>query len=349
MLTYYCLLADNNGCCCEQDDDDHILYLWRNGPSVIIGRFQSAWKECEVIKMEENKVNLVRRASGGGAVYQDLNNSIFTFLTPRDGNDVAANNSIITKALLARSNIIAVPTGRNDIEVDGFKVSGAAFRQTGNRALHHGTLLLDVDMTALERYLTPNKLKMQSKGIASVAARVNNLKKFDASLTHDSICDAISDSFQKHYDTSCEVIEVDESYAKEESSIQAMMDELMDHNWRFGKEPAFTNNVTTRFSWGMMDIYLTTKKGSVISEVTIYSDALDTEFITRLQDVLVGAEYSQVHALRNVNDMSPINCTYYTITMICYMLHMRNRNYTLLVDNVLCLLYTPPLYIPTCT
>lgn len=126
----------------ERSDDDRILYLWRNGPSVIIGRFQSAWKECEVIKMEENGVNLVRRASGGGAVYQDLNNSIFTFLTPRHENDVAANNSIITKALLARCNIVAVPTGRNDMEVDGYKVSGAAFRQTGNRALHHGTLLL---------------------------------------------------------------------------------------------------------------------------------------------------------------------------------------------------------------
>lgn len=155
-------------------------------------------------------------------------------------------------------------------------------------------LLLDVDMTALERYLTPNKLKMQSKGIASVAARVSNLKKFDETLTHDNLCDAIAESFQKHYDVSCDIIEVDEEYAKEESSIQNMMDELMDHTWRFGKEPAFTNNLTTRFPWGMMDIYLTTKKGGIISEVTIYSDALDTEFITRLQEALVGVEYSQV-------------------------------------------------------
>lgn len=276
----------------ERDDEDHILYLWRNGPSVIIGRFQSAWKECEVTRMEENNVNLVRRSSGGGAVYQDLNNSIFTFLGPRDKHDVSANNSIITSALLEHSNIVAVPTGRNDIEVDGFKVSGAAFRQTGNRALHHGTLLLDVDMTALDKYLTPNKLKMQSKGIASVSARVSNLKKFDDSLTHEGVCEAISNSFQKHHGVTCEIIDVDESAALEESSIQQMMDELMDHNWRFGNEPAFTNNLTTRFSWGMIDIYITTKKGGVIEEVTIYSDALDTEFISKLQQALVGSEYS---------------------------------------------------------
>ena len=233
-----------------------------------------------------------------------MNNSIFTFLNARDTNDVSVNNSIITKALLARSNIVAVPTGRNDIEVDGYKVSGAAFRQTGNRALHHGTLLLDVDMTALDRYLTPNKLKMQSKGIASVSARVSNLKKFDETLTHDGICDALVESFQKHYDVSCDVIEVDESYAKEEVGIQTMMDELMDHNWRFGKEPAFTNNLTTRFAWGMIDIYISTKKGSVISEATIYSDALDTEFISRLQEALVGSEYSKAGLQASIAGLS---------------------------------------------
>lgn len=206
---------------------------------------------------------------------------------------MSANNSIIVDALQARSNIVAVPTGRNDMEVDGYKVSGAAFRQTAKRALHHGTLLLDVDMTALDKYLTPNKLKMQSKGIASVSARVSNLKKFDETLDHDSICLAISESFQRHHDVTCEVIEVDESYAQKEVEIQNMMDELMDRNWRFGKEPAFTNNLTTRFAWGMIDIYLSTKKGSVISEATIYSDALDTEFITRLQEALVHSEYSR--------------------------------------------------------
>ena len=188
---------------------------------------------------------------------------------------------------------MAVPTGRNDIEVDGYKVSGAAFRESGNRALHHGTLLLDVDMTALDRYLTPNKLKMKSKGIASVSARVSNLKKFDETLTHDSICDALSHSFRNHYGMSCDVVEVDEDYANEESIIQNTMNELMDHTWRFGNEPAFTNNLTTRFTWGMIDIYLTTRKGGVISEVTIYSDALDTDFITRLQNGLVGNDYSK--------------------------------------------------------
>lgn len=240
----------------------------------------------------------------GSQYTQDLNNSIFTFLGPRDKNDVAANNSIITKALLERSNIVATPTGRNDMEVDGYKVSGAAFRQTANRTLHHGTLLLDVDMTALDKYLTPNKLKMQSKGIASVSARVSNLKKFDETLTHDGICDAISECFQKHHGATCEVIEVDESLAKEEPSVQQMMDELMDHNWRFGKEPAFTNNLTTRFAWGMIDIYISTKKGSVIAEATVYSDALDTEFITRLQEALVNSEYSKAGMTSAIKGLS---------------------------------------------
>jgi lipoate-protein ligase A len=138
--------------------------------------------------MEDEKVNLVRRSSGGGAVYQDLGNSIFSFLTPKhDSNTINENNFIITNALgnytlylyyniiillnlyllniiLASFGINATPTGRNDIEVGGYKISGAAFRHSKGRSLHHGTLLLNVEMKALDRYLTPNKLKMQSKG-----------------------------------------------------------------------------------------------------------------------------------------------------------------------------------------
>lgn len=304
----------------ERNDDDRILYLWRNGPSVIIGRFQSAWKECKVSKMEEEGINLVRRASGGGAVYQDLNNSIFSFFSSKKDNDVAANHSVITDALMTHSGIEAVPTGRNDMEVDGFKVSGAAFRQTGNRSLHHGTLLLDVDMTALSRYLTPNKLKMQSKGISSVSARVKNLKSIDPNISHDGICDALVDSFRKYHNIDCDVEEVDESFVNKEPKVQVLMDELMDHEWRFGREPAFTNNISTRFDWGTIDVYVTTRKGGVISEATIFSDALDTELITQLRETLINCEYSQTglgDALRilaeSYPESSPIRANIYEL------------------------------------
>lgn len=274
--------------------NDRILYLWRNGPSVIIGRFQGAWKECKVNDMEREGVNLVRRASGGGAVYQDLGNSIFTFISPRhDTKSIAENNKIIVDALEA-IGVNGSPTGRNDIEVNGQKISGAAFRHTKDRSLHHGTLLLDLDMSALERYLTPNKLKMESKGVSSVAARVINLKKIVPDITHDRVCAELQKSFLKsHNIKECPIIYVDESFAKNNSEILKLMGNLQDWEWRFGKEPEFSHRLETRFAWGMIDIYLVVKS-STIEKVTLYSDALDVELIASTQNALSGAPYSAV-------------------------------------------------------
>lgn len=275
-----------------KSEEDNVLYLWRNGPSVIIGRFQSAWKECNVTVMENEKVNLVRRASGGGAVYQDLGNSIFSFLTPKhSATSIAENNKIITDALLS-FGLTALPTGRNDIEVDGYKISGAAFRHSKSRSLHHGTLLLNVEMTALDKYLTPNKLKMQSKGVSSVAARVKNLQQIVPHIDHDILCDALEKSFLKHYQTECTKIEVDESFAESEPLVQQYMDALRDWQWRFGKEPEFTHSLSTRFTWGCIDVYIIAKN-SIVESVVIYSDALDTEFINSLQGIFLKAEYSK--------------------------------------------------------
>lgn len=287
----------------KNEKDHNILYLWRNGASVIMGRFQSVWKECRVHKMEEDKVYLVRRPSGGGAVYQDSGNSIFTFICDRGFNNfnnetfINRNNQIVIKALESIGIRGVEATGRNDLQLDNKKISGAAFKHTKETSLHHGTLLLNVDMGALSNYLTPSKAKLESKGVASVAARVMNLQEYLPDINHQQVCDALMKEFSINYlgqdhRESVNIIDIDESIVDREPMIKATMNQLMDKEWRFGKDPKFTHKIENRFSWGSIDMHLDVK-GSVIVECVVHSDALDVVFVDLLSKCLVGQNYHE--------------------------------------------------------
>ncbi|CAE7671826.1 lplA, partial [Symbiodinium sp. CCMP2456] len=154
-----------------------LMYLWRPQPVVTIGRHQNPWKECVLSQLDEDGVALVRRRSGGGAIFQDAGCSVFTFLFPSGEFDIDRNLETVLGAL-GRLGVQAEKKGRNDLTFEDKKISGSAFKHAPDRgvSLHHGTVLVDTDLTALQRYLTPDKRKLQAKGIASVGARVMNLK-----------------------------------------------------------------------------------------------------------------------------------------------------------------------------
>src|SRR3989344_1875354 len=135
--------------------NNEILFLWQNDRSVIIGRNQNPHAECNLKKMGEERVNLVRRHSGGGAVFQDLGNMNFTFLSSRSNYDRKKNFQIIINAL-KKFNISAETSGRNDIFVESSKISGSAFKEKPDRAFHHGTLMIHVNLDELQNYLTPS-------------------------------------------------------------------------------------------------------------------------------------------------------------------------------------------------
>lgn len=157
--------------------DERILYLWKNESTVIIGRTQNAWKECNVEKLTADGVCLARRETGGGAVFQDVHNLCFTIICANGSFDKEKNTAFICDVLRS-FKIDAVPNGRNDIEVNGYKVSGSAFRFGKDVSLHHGTLLVNTDLNRLTKYLTPSIKKMQAKGVSSVRSRVENLSTF---------------------------------------------------------------------------------------------------------------------------------------------------------------------------
>ncbi len=279
----------------ELDPTQQVLYLWRNDKTVVIGKHQNPWKECHVNKMEQDGIFLARRRSGGGAVYQDMGNTIFTFLSPKEQYDKFINFEILKQALHSSYQIPTELSGRNDMieSVQKRKISGSAFKVGKDRAFHHGTLLLDVNMNALSNYLNPHKLKLASKGVASVTARVVNLKELNPSITHEGVCESIMEQFKMQYQSNCEIEEIKLETLQHDASWKKYYDELRDWNWRFGQTPQFSHNLETRFDQlGLFDVYFQVEK-NIIKDCKIFSDTLYPILVELIQKQMIGAPYSK--------------------------------------------------------
>lgn len=275
----------------DMDANQNVLFLWRNENTVVIGRFQNPWSECNLEKMEQDGIKLARRQSGGGAVFHDLGNTNFTFMSAKDRYSKDTNNKIITNALL-QYDIKASTSGRNDIVVDERKISGAAFKESKDRAFHHGTLLINADLTKLANYLTPNEKKLKTKGITSVRARVANLVEFNPQITHENLSDSIIQEFFKTYGNKCEVTVLNSSVLAEIPELKKRYEALKDWSWRFGETPEFQLRIDEKFDWGYIDVYINSEKGS-IKDIKIFSDSLHPEMIELLNQQLKDIPFSE--------------------------------------------------------
>lgn len=162
-------MAFDEWCLENLDISEPVFYLWKNRPSVIIGLNQDAAQEVNLEYLKEKGITLARRVTGGGAVYHDLQNLNYSIIGKEIGPEIFAE-------ALCRLGIKAELSGRNDIFVDGKKVSGYAKRIWKDRTLIHGTLMYDVDIDVLTRALTTPVSKLALKGVSSVRSRVTNLK-----------------------------------------------------------------------------------------------------------------------------------------------------------------------------
>jgi len=255
------------------------LFLWQNAHTVVIGRGQNAWKECRTALLSEEGGTLVRRTTGGGAVYHDLGNLNFSFVMPQGLYDVTRQLDVIRRAV-ARFGIETAASGRNDIVLSssGAKFSGNAFRHLPLSSLHHGTILMDVDVSLLGRYLAPPATKLQAKGVESVRSRVGNLKEHAPGMTIPLLKEALFEAFAEEYGPA-------RPFAWEEALPARQVDELSrkyrDWEWTYGKTPRFDALLENRFPWGGVEINLSLKNGRVTSAVC-FTDANDAELAARL-------------------------------------------------------------------
>lgn len=284
----------------QMPSDQKVLYLWRNADTVVIGRGQNPWKECNTRRMADDQVKLARRQSGGGAVFHDLGNTNFTFMAGKPGYDKTVSTNIILRAL-ASLGIEASASGRNDLIVQTpqgeRKISGSAYRETPDRGFHHGTLLLNADLSRLANYLNPDPKKLASKGIASVRSRVANLNEIRADIDHEIICEAIQREFVAYYYT-----DVAANYAM--PAVEYISPENMPDlpkfteqyaiqkswEWNFGKAPEFMHLLEQRFDWGGVELHFNVYKGH-ITEVKSYTDSLYPELVESVEAALTGCMY----------------------------------------------------------
>lgn len=273
-------LADRIG------EGDVVLYLWQNEQTVVIGRNQNAIRECRAQLLEEEGGFLARRTTGGGAVYQDLGNLCFTFLASPERYDLEKQLQVIQRAC-RKFGIETKFSGRNDvITEDGFKFSGNAFSKTSRCSIQHGTLMVDVDVSKMERYLTPSKEKMKAKGVKSVQSRVCNLKALNPEITVEAVRQALKESFLEIYG---EFTELDPAQL-DNPEVQETYELYSSWEWKYGKSPECETSYEKRFDWGEVEVWLKLH-AMRISEIKIYSDALDTELPGKLEHILLGKRY----------------------------------------------------------
>jgi len=266
--------------------DEMVLFLYTNRPSVIIGKNQNPWKECNLPAMEQDGVRLARRVSGGGAVFHDEGNLNFSFLTGAAHYDLSRQLGVILSAVRSLG-IEACFSGRNDITAGGRKFSGNAFCMRRGNRMHHGTLLLYADLGRLQRYLSASPLKLQSKGIDSVRARVCNLCELNPLLARPDasqrMADALRAAFQAEYGAAAPYPMSPDA----KSQVEALYQKHASWEWRMGAAPSFDMELEHRFSWGGVEFCLSLKN-SQISALTVFTDALDTELSARLEALLLG-------------------------------------------------------------
>jgi len=263
-----------------------ILYLWQNKNTVVIGKNQNCWKECKMQELADDGGSMVRRLSGGGAVYHDLGNLNFTFVTRKEDYDVSRQLEVILTALNTLG-IHAEKSGRNDLHVDGRKFSGNAFYDNGSRCFHHGTLMVDVEKEKLGKYLQVSPGKLSGKGVDSVQARVVNLKELQPDLTVAKLKYALIQAMETVY--GCEIEEIDE-FALDEIEIAAHSLKFGSDQFRLGRSIPFTWEITKRFSWGEIQLQCEVNGGQ-IKNALIYSDALDTALMDAMASKLQGCAF----------------------------------------------------------
>lgn len=232
---------------------DEIVMLWRNAPAIIVGRNQNTEAEINAEAVRKRNIKVVRRITGGGAVYHDLGNINYT-IAANDrlmDNDAFARNARVITEVLHKFNIPAEFKGRNDILVDGRKISGSAKSVFTNRTLFHGTLLFDTDLSVLSSVLTPDEEKIRAKGIKSVRARVANLREYLPDWDVDTFLNELTSGLLEELGKDS-VTPIPDSLIRRAEVLAN--EKYRTWEWNFGSITSYNYTCKSRFDCGSVQI-----------------------------------------------------------------------------------------------
>ena len=274
-------------------NEDEIFLLWINKPSIIVGRHQNTIEEINRDYVREHGIEVVRRISGGGAVYHDLNNLNYTIISKESEDRAFDFKSFSTPVIntLAELGVKAEFTGRNDLEIDGKKFCGNAQAYINGRIM----LLFDVDLSVLANALKVSKDKFESKGVKSVRARVTNIvNELPEKITVEEFRDLLLDYMKKEYPEMTEYVFSE----KELKEIKQIRDNKFGTwDWNYGKSPEYNVRRGTKFTSGKVEIFANVVE-SKIQDIKIYGDFFGIEDVAAVEDVLRGVKYEREDVLK---------------------------------------------------
>ena len=277
------------------DIDDDIIILWQNGPSVIIGRNQNTIEEINIPFIRSNVISVVRRLSGGGAVYHDLGNLNFTFITKSNSDNVNNYKKFTEPVIksLRNLNINAQFSGRNDITIEGRKFSGNAQYYNKDKLLHHGTILFNSDLDVVQSALNVKPAKIKSKVTKSVKSRVTNIYPYlTKKITLKEFKDYLLTNILKEHNSSSRQYNLSENDISHINRI--MKERYLTWNWNYGESPEFEIQKSKQYSGGNIDIRLNVKDG-IIKNCKIYGDFFSNKDVSELENTFVDNPYDEIN------------------------------------------------------
>lgn len=284
------------------DINETYLLFYINEPSIIIGKNQNTIEEINTEYVEGNDIHVVRRLSGGGAVYHDLGNLNFSFITKDDGESFHNFLKFTEPVIEALKNldVHAELSGRNDITAEGRKISGNAQFSTKGRMFSHGTLLFDSEIDSVVSALKVKKDKIESKGIKSIRSRVANISEF---LNEKMTIEEFRILLLKHiFGGMNEIQEYKLTHEDWEKIHQLSKERYQNWDWNYGKSPKFNLQRSHRFPVGQIDIRLEVAKGR-IDNCKIYGDFFGVGDVSDIENKLEGIRYEKTEIEKVLKDV----------------------------------------------
>ncbi|MDG0821545.1 MAG: lipoate--protein ligase [Staphylococcus equorum] len=267
--------------------DDSYFLFYVNRPSIIIGKNQNTIEEVNKPYIDAHNIDVVRRISGGGAVYHDEGNLNFSFITDDDGNSFH-NFKKFTEPIVEALKSLGVDaemTGRNDIQVGKAKISGNAMVKVKERMFSHGTLMLNSELSEVQNALKVNPAKIKSKGIKSVRSRVANISEF---LEEPIDIDDFKDIILKTIFGEANQVETYQLTDEDWKNIEKLSNEkYRTWDWNYGRNPKYNFEREEKFEKGFVQIKLDVKQGR-IEHARIFGDFFGEGDITELENALEG-------------------------------------------------------------
>lgn len=283
----YLNIAVENHLLSLPSDGDITMYLWQNRRTVVIGQNQNPYAECDVERLEREDGFLMRRRTGGGAVFHDLGNLNFSFIVPYELYDQTRQFSVLQRAV-AEYGLQTEVSGRNDVLCQGRKFSGNAFSKGRTQRLHHGTILIRTDVDVLQRYLKVKPAKLQKHGVASVQSRVVNLSELRPDITAQNIVPHLIKAFEEEYGSPAQTLDFDTLTNKPE--VLKLFEEFASPEWKYGHWQHFVAQHSAQFDWGNVEISANVDEvSSRITAIDIATDSLFPDDITLAQQLLTNA------------------------------------------------------------